>query len=116
MTLPGANQTITVIRVGPSPGDDDYGNPLPGELEPHDITGCSFQPLLGVASMENVSQTFDQVMTRWRFFAPAGSDVVASDHIQVDGVDYQVDGDPVTWPDVNGLPHHVEGYAKKWAG
>jgi len=109
-------QTMTVVRPGAATGTDDYGNPIPGTDVPHDIARCSVQPLLGVASMENMTVDTDLTVTRWRFFTPPGADVVASDHVVNVAGDFQVDGDPVLWPGEDGQPHHIEGYLRKWAG
>jgi hypothetical protein len=109
-------QTMTVVRPGASTGRDGYGNKVPGPDQTHDITRCSIQPLLGVASVEQMTVDADKVVTRWRFFAPPGADVAASDHVRCWAGDLEVDGDPVTWPDEDGQPHHVEGYLKKWSG
>lgn len=110
------NQTLTVIREGKSTTRDDYGNPVPGAESRTDIARCSIQPLLGAASMETMTADLDQVVTRWRFFTPPGADVVASDHVSCWAGDFEVDGDPVTWPGEDGSPHHREGYLKKWSG
>jgi hypothetical protein len=110
------NQVLTVIRKDKSTVRDDYGNKVPGPEVRHDIAQCSIQPLLGVASVETLAMDVDQVVTRWRFFAPPDADVVVSDHVSCWAGDFEVDGDPVTWPGEDGLPHHREGYLKKWSG
>lgn len=121
-------QTVTVVRIGP-PGQDDDGNPTPGTVTRTDVPNCSLQPLQGTNSTEILGATYDQITTRWRLFAPAGTVINSDDRIQQGAdvfagvpddasavLDFAVDGDPAGWPGVDGLPHHVETMLKKWGG
>lgn len=114
---PGS-QVLTVIRPGEVTGVDDYGKPIVGPDQEIPIPGCSIQPLIGQASMEQMAATQDTVSTKWRFFAPAGADVKANDKARCAIIpgDLLVDGDPVTWPDEDGNPDHVEGYLSRYTG
>lgn len=114
---PGS-QILTIVRPGEVIDVDYYGKPIYGPDQTIDIPGCSIQPLLGQASMEQMAATQDTVSTKWRFFAPAGADVKANDKARcaiVSG-DLQVDGDPVIWPDMDGNPDHLEGYLTRYSG
>lgn len=108
-------QSVTRVRLT-SAGEDDYGNTIPGTPTSTVISGVSLQPLLGSSSTELNGTSFDQIVDRWRFFAPPGTDLVTSDRVTQGALDLEVDGDPVTWPGPNGQPHHLEAMLKKFGG
>lgn len=117
MTLPAAMcQTVTRVRLGASTSEDDYGKPIPGTPVSTTITGVSLQPLLGTPSTEAFGADFDRMITRWKLFAPPGTDLQTTDRIQQGSLDLEVDGEPVTWPGVDGQPHHVEVMLKRFGG
>lgn len=111
-------QTLTVIRPGPVTGVDPYGKPVTGPDQQIPIDGCNIQPVLRNPSEELLVATQDTITTRWRFFAPAGADVNAGDRTRcaIVAYDLMVDGDPVTWPDEDGDPDHIEGYLVRYSG
>lgn len=98
-----------------SSSEDAYGNPITSPASTT-ITSVSLQPLLGAPSTEQNGASFDQVIDRWRMFAPPGTDLVTTDRIQQGSLDLEVDGNPVTWPGPDGLPHHVEVSLRKYGG
>lgn len=116
MTLPAAMcQTVTRIRATVG-GEDDYGNPTAGTPESTAITGVSLQPLLGTPTTEASGADYDRTITRWKLFAPPGTDLQTTDRIVQGSLDLEVDGEPVTWPGADGQPHHVEAMLKKYGG
>lgn len=78
----------------------------------HYVSGCSVQPLATIEQLSNV----DQVVTRWRLFAPADADLIVTDAVITNGIQYEVDGDPMVWPDLGGVPHHLEAYLRRATG
>jgi hypothetical protein len=103
-------QTVTVVHRTDGP-PDSLGVPSVVETETA-VTGCSVQP---VSTAEELSDV-DQVITRWQLFMPAGITVTATDNVIADGVVYGVDGDPQTWTDLGGRPHHTECYLRRATG
>lgn len=69
----GYTETITVVRPGPR---DRHGDP--GETAEHTISGVIVAPS---GSSEDVADG-DQVTTRWDLYAPAGSDITATDRVR----------------------------------
>ncbi|MFC0546929.1 hypothetical protein [Kutzneria chonburiensis] len=110
MPLPLGNQTVTLVRRVRA-GTDDYGEDV-FTTERVMVEGCSFQP---VSSAEQLG-TADRVVTRYRLFAPPGTDLDAVDAVEVAGQSWEVDGDAENWPDLAGAAHHVECYLRKVEG
>lgn len=110
------NQSVTRVRLGAVTGEDDYGNEIHADPVKTVINGMSLQPVFGVASTEVNGADFDRVVTRWRLFAPPGTDLVTTDRIQQGALDLEVDGELVTWPGANGQPHHLEVMLRKYGG
>lgn len=107
---PIGHQVITVVRRTDGP-PDRLGVATPVETR-YDVAGCSVQPLTTAEQLSNV----DQVVTRWRLFAPPNADLVVTDAVVVAGIQYEVDGDPQVWPDMGGRPHHLEAYLRRATG
>lgn len=109
--------TITVVRAGDAGGEDAYGNPVPGQPVRFTIAGCSLQPFLSRNTAETLTPTEDVVISRWRLFAPAGSDIRPDDKIECGGLTLQVDGDLMTWGgDEFDGDGYCETYLKRWSG
>lgn len=99
--------TQTIVRrgrPGASPGNDDFGNPIPGTPGTDlPITGCSVQPGAGPELIVNR----DALTTLWTVWAPAGADVTETDTVAYDGTDYDVDGQIERWQVGTRLDHKV---------
>lgn len=107
MTIPFiGRQTVTVVHRTDGP-PDNLGVPTVVETQTV-VTGCSVQP---VSTTEDVSDV-DQVISRWRLFLPAGIAMTAVDNVIANGMVFSVDGDPQTWSDLGGKPHHTECYLR----
>jgi hypothetical protein len=76
------------------------------------ITGCSVQPAGG--SEYKIGR--EAVITTWRLYAPAGTDLVAGDRVIWDEDLYDVDGDPQSWPSATGQLDHVEAILRRVVG
>lgn len=101
-------QTVTLIRRTPT-GPDDYGNTAYRE-DATVITGALVQPTL--VAREELGQA-DITVTRWKIWVQPTVDLASVDAIDVDGERFEVEGDPMHWPDFHGGIHHIEAYLKK---
>lgn len=97
MTL--GTDTITVLRATPG-AEDDFGNPTSGVPVGTTVLGCSVQPIEG----DEATVGRDTVVSRWRVWAPVGTDLKATDRVRYDGDVYEVDGEVQRW-DSGTLPH-----------
>lgn len=100
--------TVTIVR---HPPPDRAGDPT-GPAAETTVTGCSVQP---ATSSEHTDQA-NTVISGWVAYLPAGTDIRASDQVRWDGGLYEVDGQPGTWKDMDGQPHHVQVALRKVRG
>lgn len=96
------SHTVTVLRAPLV--EDAYGNEEPdwGSATSTVVDGCSVQPQVGAEA--TVGR--DTVVSRWQLFAPDGTDLLATDRIRWQGVDYEVDTEVQRW-DFPPLSHIV---------
>lgn len=59
-------------------------------------------------STEDVEAGRAQVVTRYRVWLPAGTDVDAQCRLEWAGLTLSVDGDPQPWRDLGARPHHIK--------
>lgn len=83
----------TVVRIRP-PGLDEYGDPIAGEPTSATLDGCSVAPRL---STEVSAPGREAVLQGLTLYAPYGTDIEHTDRVTVDGVPYEVDGEPGSW-------------------
>lgn len=104
--------TVTILRAGMV--DDGYGNQTPDWSAPSraDVAGCRLQPL----PVEDYTLDREAVTTRWRLFAPAGTDLRATDRVEHQDEVYEVEGDPERWPSPTGRLAHVEALLRRTEG
>lgn len=98
------NQTVTAVKRTPG-AKDKMGVPTVSEIE-SDIAGCSFQPFdRPTEQLANM----DLSVSVYRLFTPPGTGLTVTDAIRVNGVEYEILGDPQTWPEpITGVDHHTE--------
>lgn len=73
---------------------DDYGDPVPGADDRKEIPGAFTAP----RRSEGVDRDGRSgVIIGLTLFAPFGSDIVYSDQIDLDGVVWEIDGEPGAW-------------------
>lgn len=101
--------TVTVVRPT---GWDRHGDPLTGDPDETEVTGCSVQP----ASTTEDLDGRDTVAGLWDLFTPAGVDIRATDRIRWRGELYEVDGAPQQWDDERGSGHHLEVRLRRVTG
>lgn len=115
--LPLGGQVATVDHRQPVIGQDgkperDARGKVVTEVVSTDVPGCSVQPL----TTQETLGAADQIKTRWRLIGPvtdALSAATATDAVTVDGITYEVDGDPQPWRDLWGNPDHIEIYLRR---
>lgn len=86
-------QTIIRKRAGASTGVDQYGDPIKGAASDLAISGCSVQPG-GGSEFDDRREATTTLYTVW---APANADVVETDLVNHEGIDYAVDGAIERW-------------------
>ena len=106
-----ASQTVTVRRA-PLVADAHGGYRDWSVATPSTLTGCLVQP---VSSSEEATNR-DGVVADARMHAPAGTDVLSSDRLVVDGAEYEVIGEPLRWPSPTGALAHVEVLLRRVEG
>ena len=88
-------ETVTRLRAGVSVDPysqevtEDWSNP-----SSFDVAGCGFDP---GSSGETLDLARNVLITQPKVYAPAGSDIVATDRLVVRGITYEVDGDVAEW-------------------
>jgi hypothetical protein len=82
-----------IVRVRPT-GTDVYGDREAGDPDRLTIDSAFVAPR---HSNEVHDPGREAVVTGLTLFAPVGSDIVHTDQVEVDGVLYDIDGDPGTW-------------------
>lgn len=103
----------TVVRIRP-PGRDEYGDPLSADSEEDDIPDCVVSPRL---STEVTAPGRQGVVVGLTLYAPYGTDLVHTDQVKVDGVLYELDGEPGPWKSpFSGWEAGVEVALKRAAG
>lgn len=84
---------MTVLRGTTS--EDDFGNDEVDWSSPAttSVEHCAVQPEQGLEVIDGRQLT----VTRWRLFAPHGTDLVSTDRVEYAGDVYEVDGEPQRW-------------------
>jgi hypothetical protein len=94
VTFTFGDHVVTVLRASAG-SDNPYGNQdrdwtTATETQ---VTGCSVQPVQG----DEVTVGRDTVVSRWRLYAPDGTDILASDRVRFEGDVYEVDTEVQRW-------------------
>jgi hypothetical protein len=111
VSLPSfATQTVTVLRPE---WVSNHGTVVAdwSAASEHTVTGCSLQPITGAEQPINR----DAVTTTWQLYAPAGTDLDATDRVRSeDGHIYEVVGPIRVWS--NGVLDHVDAVLSRVEG
>src|SRR5689334_3053463 len=86
-------QTVVRKRAGAVAGRDQYGDPIVSAPDELAIPGCSVQPGGGSEQYDRR----DVTTTLYSVWAPADADVVETDIVNHEGIDYAVDGAVERW-------------------
>lgn len=90
---PGFGEPVVVIRAVGG-GEDDYGDPLPSEESRTTVDNCAVAPL----KLDEDSDTDGtRLLDGFTVYLPHGTDVLASDLLEVRGRVCHVDGVPGVW-------------------
>lgn len=107
-----ARLTITRLRY---PSRSDRGVDVPDYAAPPDelpIARCWYEP---TASAEDLDAR-TAVLTGYTIDAPAGADIVATDHVRIDGVEHEVVGQPLRVPSPTRALDSTRVTTKRWEG
>lgn len=86
---------ISVFRVRSTPGGTDAdGDPVAGTTSSLEIDGCMVAPR---QATEPTERGRAGVIVGLTLYAPLDTDLVHTDRIEIDGVLYEIDGEPGTW-------------------
>lgn len=105
------NRSVTLIRRLPSVDTDVYGNEIPGEDLVETVGELQQRRREEPGGAGEVSET------DWLLVLPAGTDLRTGDAVEVDGMLYELIGDP--WAARNprtGEESHVEATLRRTAG
>jgi len=87
------NRPCQIVHRSPSDTEDDYGNLLPDESV--SSTVCEFQRSASRATGRNENTEINELAeSRARIYLPVGTDITAGDRVIIDGLTYEVDGEP----------------------
>jgi len=92
-------KTATIVRQVPG-GTDEYGDPIPGTTIRVDVPGCGWAPRSAGAgpSSEDIHDRGRQgVIVGLTLYMPAGTDLRHTDQVELEGLLYDVEGDPGEW-------------------
>jgi hypothetical protein len=91
-------ETVTILRPGAST-TDDRGDPIPGADTRTDVAGCLVAPRLQGDALDVGRQG---VIVGTTVYFPTGTDVRATDRLEVRGEVHMIEGDPGWWKDAPG--------------
>lgn len=84
-----------IVRVRGNPGGvDEYGDPVAGTEDRTTLEGAFTAPR---ETTEIVNRGRAGVIVGLTLFAPYDTDLLYTDRIEVDGVSYDIDGEPGKW-------------------
>lgn len=84
-----------IVRVRSTPGGrDEYGDPVAGTEDRTTLTGAFVSPR---ESNEIVNRGRAGVIVGLTLFAPYDTDLRYDDRVEVDGVLYDIEGEPGKW-------------------
>lgn len=107
------SRTVTITTSSPSGSRDDYGNQV-DETTTVETVGELQQIQQRRRSEDDTGNVSD---TTWLLVLPPGTEIAADSTVTVDGLAYEVDGDP--WPVRNprtGEASHIEVSLERVAG
>ena len=88
-----AGEQVVVVRLVDA-GEDDYGDPLPSTETRTPVDGVAVAPL---KDSEDVNVDGARILDAFTLYLPAGTDLMATDLVEVRGKAYKVDGVPAVW-------------------
>jgi len=103
------NRPCLITRRVDTGEEDSRGNPMPTLTTVEAV--CELQQQTRAEDGEEISATV------WRLFLPVGTPIGTRDTVTVDGEDFEVHGDPVTWRNPRTRQEsHIEATLQRRAG
>lgn len=96
-----------------APTTDRYGDPAPGAPARVTLVGATIAPRTSADIDDRGRQGVIEGLT---LYAPHGTDLIHTDQVEVDGVTYDIDGDPGQWKHPNGWTAGMEVALKRAVG
>lgn len=105
-------QSVTRKRPGST---TERGQTIPDWSTANELVigGCSVQP--SATSLDQDGRVLG-ISDGYTAYLPAGSDVVAGDHIVYDGKEFAIDGEPRPWISPTGRVTHIQLALVRWYG
>lgn len=97
---------MTIMRIRSTPGGhDEYGDPVTSTEATCELHGCAVAPR---TTADTKGRARGGVVEGLTLYCPPGTDLVATDAVEVSGVRYRIDGEVGVWSspfggDVGGL-------------
>jgi hypothetical protein len=93
------SRTATIVRANPG-GTDQFGDPIAGTTVEIDVPGAAWAPRTqgaGPSASEIHDRGRQGVIEGLSVYLPYGTDLRPTDQLRLDGVLYEVEGDPGSW-------------------
>lgn len=113
MPLSFCQKSITRIRPGSKTSRGSIVPDWEHPLSSSSISGCSVQPASTTLNEDGRVLGLSDGLT---VYAPAGADVLAGDHIVIDGDTYEINGEPRKWESPTGAVSNVQLNLKRYSG
>lgn len=84
---------VTRIRHTPG-GRDEYADPVSGSTSTTELRGCLLAPDPTAVQDDRARDGF---VARQVLYAPAGTDLLHTDQVGIDGVPWDIEGQPEDW-------------------
>lgn len=86
---------MTIMRIrSTSGGHDEYGDPIESTETSTELHGCAVAPR---TSADTAGRARNGVVEGLTLYCPPGTDLVATDAVEVSGVRYRIDGEVGVW-------------------
>jgi hypothetical protein len=110
------SKTMVAFTRG-APVEDEYHNPIPGEIQEAGEWPCSLSPLEG----QELTTGRETVISR--FLLVIGSNgygllpvLGAADRVTIEGISYELEGPPLAFERPGEGPHHLEAKVRAVTG
>ncbi|UBH06473.1 hypothetical protein K8P10_001984 [Leucobacter sp. Psy1] len=105
--------TVTRLRYPALTRHGSTTTDFRAEPATHDIAGCWIEPL----ESEDAPNARNATKTGYRLKLPFGSSLVdATDHVLIDGIEYELEGDAFHVRSPTGYLNHTQAKVTRWEG
>lgn len=88
--------TVDIIRYSPTGEVDRYGRPVLAEIVAATVPRCTVQNAQTVERTSDGTTVSHRVVDQLTVYMPPGTDVQPADKLRILGVNYEVQGQPVS--------------------